>query len=129
GSLDVLINNHNLGVSGPGGTIDSTANLTFNLSGNLTTETDASFTINNNYAGPGGIGGSGGTIGQDAVINVNANSLSIGGVLTADIPNGRGAGDNGGIIGGNATIDLIVVGGIAGLDDSQFIGNVGATIG
>ena len=131
GSLDVEILNQNSGVSGPGGTIDSSANIAFNLSGNLTTQTDASFAIRNNYAasGPGGIGGIGGTIGQDAVINVNANSLSIGGRLDTSIHNGRNAGDIGGTIGGNATINLIVVGGITALDDSQFIGNGGGTIG
>ena len=129
GSLDVEILNQNSGVSGPGGTIDSTANITFNLSGNLTTETDASFAIRNNYTGPGGIGGIGGTIGQDAVLNINTNSLSIGGTLDTSIHNGRNAGDNGGTIGGNATINLVVVGGITALDDSQFIGNGGGTIG
>ncbi|HJW37692.1 MAG TPA: FecR domain-containing protein [Candidatus Udaeobacter sp.] len=130
-SLLVRIENENGGVTGPGGTIDSSANITFNLSGTLTTQTDAGFEIRNNYAqsGPGGIGGSGGTIGQDAVLNVNANSLSIGGVLDTSIHNGRNAGDNGGTIGGNATINLVVVGGIAALDDSQFIGNGGGTIG
>jgi hypothetical protein len=131
GSLDVEILNQNGGVSGPGGTIDSSANITFNLSGNLTTQTDASFAIRNNYAasGPGGIGGIGGTIGQDAVLNINADSLSIGGTLDTSIHNGRNAGDNGGTIGGNATINLVVVGGITALDDSQLIGNGGGTIG
>ena len=130
-SLLVRIENQNGGVTGPGGTIDSSANITFNLSGNLTTQTDAGFEIRNNYAqsGPGGIGGSGGTIGQDAVLDINANSLSIGGALDTSIHNGRNAGDNGGTIGGNATINLVVVGGIAALDDSQFIGNGGGTIG
>ena len=131
GSLEVDILNQNSGVSGPGGTIDSSANITFNLSGNLTTQTDASFAIRNNYtaSGPGGIGGIGGTIGQDAVVNINANSLSIGGTLDTSIHNGRNAGDNGGTIGGNATINLAVGGGITALDDSQFIGNGGGTIG
>ena len=62
-------------------------------------------------------------------INVNANSLSIGGTLDTSIHNGRNAGDNGGTIGGNAIINLVVVGGITALDDSQFIGNGGGTIG
>ena len=129
--MEVDILNQNSGVSGPGGTIDSSANITFNLSGNLTTQTDASFAIRNNYtaSGPGGIGGIGGTIGQDAVLNINANSLSIGGTLDTSIHNGRNAGDNGGTIGGNATINLVVGGGITALDDSQFIGNGGGTIG
>ncbi len=129
-SLLVRIENQNGGVTGPGGTIDSSASITFNLSGNLTTQTDAGFEIRNNYvqSGPGGIGGSGGTIGQDAVLNINANSLSIGGALDTSIHNGRNAGDNGGTIGGNATINLVVVGDIAALDDSQFIGNGGGTI-
>jgi hypothetical protein len=131
GSLEVDILNQNSGVSGPGGTIDSSADITFNLSGNLTTQTDASFAIRNNYtaSGPGGIGGIGGTIGQDAILNVNANSLSIGGTLDTSIHNGRNAGDNGGTIGGNATVSLVAVGGISALDDSQFIGNGGGTIG
>ena len=131
GSLDVEILNQNSGVSGPGGTIDSSANITFSLSGNLTIQTDASFAIRNNYAasGPGGIGGIGGTIGQDAVLNIDAISLSIGGTLDTSIHNGRNAGDNGGTIGGNATINLVVVGGIAALHDSQLIGNGGGTIG
>ena len=131
GSLDVEINNQNGGVTGPGGTIDSSANITLNLSGNLTTQVDADFEIRNNYvaSGPGGIGGIGGTIGQDAVLNINANSFSIGGTLDTSIHNGRNAGDNGGTIGGNATINLVVAGDIAALDDSQFIGNGGGTIG
>jgi FecR protein len=118
GSLLVDIFNQNSGVTGPGGRIDSSANITFNLSGNLTTQADASFAILNNYTatGPGGIGGIGGTIGQDAVINVNANSLSIGGGLDTSINNGRNAGDNGGTIGGNGTINVNAASISTGLD-------------
>jgi hypothetical protein len=130
-SLSFAILNQNAGVSGPGGMIDSSATVIFNLSGNLTTQTDATFEIRNQYTGggPSGIGGTGGTIGQDAVLDVIANSLSIGGVLDTSIRNARNAGDNGGNIGGNAVINLGVAGSIGAVSDSQFLNNQGGTIG
>lgn len=128
-SLFVNINNRNEGRSGPGGMIDSSANLTFNLSGNLTTQTDATFFILNGFVGTIPVGGSGGTIGQDAFLNLTANSLSIGGALLTTIGNERNAGNAGGIISGSAAINLAISGGISALDDSQLITNSGGTIG
>src|SRR5205823_8189523 len=89
GSIDALIDNRN------GGTIDSSANLTFNIGGALTTTGDASFGISNSNDGSGG-----GMIGSDAVINMTVNNVSIGGALSATIDN-----FGGGTIGGNATIN------------------------
>ncbi len=75
GSVFVNINNRNEGVSGPGGMIDSSANLTFNLSGNLTTQTDATFFILNGFDATTAVGGSGGTIVKMVFSNLTANNL------------------------------------------------------
>jgi len=130
GSLEVDILNQNGGVAGSGGTIDSSANLTFNLSGNLTTQTDATFQIQNAYTGTTNPGGTaGGTIGQNAILNLSANDLSIGGALDASIRNARNAGNAGGNIGGSAILNLTVTGSISAHDDLQFVSNAGGTIG
>src|SRR5204863_2878633 len=68
-----------------GGSIAGSANINFNLAGNLTTVGDANLLI------------AGGTIGSDAVINVNAASISAGSALFANIFNSAGA------IGGDPT--------------------------
>ena len=52
------------------------------------------------------VGGSGGTIGQDAILNLTANSLSIGGALDISIGNAGNAGNAGGTIGGSASVDV-----------------------
>ena len=93
GSTDALIDNRN------GGTIDSSANLTFNIGGALTTTGDASFGISNSNDGSGG-----GMIGSDAVINMTANNISIGGALFANIVN------IGGSIVGSADINFNLTG-------------------
>jgi hypothetical protein len=76
------------------GNIVGSANINFNLTGDLTTTGDASFGISNSN-----VGGGGGTIGSDAVINVTANNVSTG-TLNAAIDN------SGGTIVGNATINV-----------------------
>jgi FecR-like protein len=130
GSLFVDIRNNNAGVTGPGGTIDSSANLTFNLSGDLMTQANATFQIQNAFTGTSNPGGtSGGTIGQDAILNLQANSISVGGALDTSIRNARNAGDTGGSIGGNAAISLTVLGGISAVSDLQLINNLGGAIG
>ena len=71
-------------INNTSGTIVGNANINFNLTGDLQTVGDASFSILNG----------GGTIGGDSSINVNAASISIGGSLsfttdvTADAPSG-----------------------------------------
>src|SRR5438477_221797 len=100
GSIDALIDNSN------GGTIDSSTNLTFNIGGAFTTTGDGSFGISNSN-----VGGGGGTIGSDAVINVSAASISAVGSLFANILNFA----SGNIVGGsdlslNLAGDLITQG-------------------
>ena len=60
-SILAFVNNHN------GGTIDSGANLTFDIGGALTTAGDATFGISNLNDGTGG-----GTIGSLATVDLNA---------------------------------------------------------
>ena len=73
GTLNAEINNG-------GGTIGGSANINFNLTGDLTTGGDAAFQIDNS---------SGGTIGSDATMNVTANNISTGGNLGFTIANLR----------------------------------------
>ena len=69
-------------IDNSGGTIGGSANLAFNLSGQLATQSDTSFTINNS---------NGGMIGVDAAINVTAANISTGGTLYANILTASGA--------------------------------------
>ena len=87
-----------------GGTIGGSANINFNLTGNLTTQSgDAAFQIRNYDDGSG----SGpGTIGGDATVNVTANNISTGGRFLADIFNYFSGINGDGHIGGNATINV-----------------------
>src|SRR5205823_2892495 len=78
------------------GTIGGSANLNFNLPGDLTTGGDAAFQIDNSS------GGGVGTIGSNATVNVTANNISTGGNLGFTIANLF----TGGTIGGNATNNL-----------------------
>lgn len=105
-----------------GGHIGGNANLSFGLSGNLTTQGDASFGLNT---------GNFGTVTNGAMINVNAASISTGGALFAVIYN-NGSGN----IGSNAVIDFGGLGGgISTTGEAQFLvfnnddGNGGGTIG
>ena len=115
GSIDALIDNRN------GGTIDSSANLTFNIGGALTTTGDASFGISNRNDGSGG-----GMIGFDAAINVSAASISAGGALFANIFNLAG-----GSIVGSADIIFNLAGDLTTQGDANFLidNSSGGTIG
>jgi hypothetical protein len=97
-----------------GGNIVGGADLSLNLTGDLTTVDDATFLILNNPAG---------TIGSDAVINVTANNISTGGTLSARIEN-----SNAGAIGGNATINVTAANITANSLLAQ-IANTGGSIG
>ena len=75
--MELDIFNKNGGVVGSGGTIFLDANITFTLSGNLTTAGSANFQIFVNAVNnPGGT--TGGTIGGDATINVTTANISAG---------------------------------------------------
>ena len=73
-------------INNTSGTIVGNANINFNLTGDLQTVGDASFSILNG----------GGTIGGDSSINVNAASISIGGSLssTTDVTANTASGGN-----------------------------------
>jgi hypothetical protein len=113
----------NGGIDNTGGSIGESANLNFNLTGDLTTVGDAFFEIDNPNGGTIGSGatislsatnistgdflnviifnGNGGAIGSDALITINATNLSVGGsanFFTMD--------NSGGSIGGGATINF-----------------------
>ena len=84
-SIFAFVNNRN------GGAIGSAANMSFNIGGALTTQGDAVFVISNRNDGSGG-----GTIGSNALVSLNAESVSVGGFFDAVIStNGGGhiAGD------------------------------------
>ena len=82
---------------GSGGNIVGSANINFNLTGDLTTQGNAFLTILNDP----------GTIGSDAMINVTANNVSTG-TLNAAIDN-----SSGGMIGGMAILFFDLSGGLA----------------
>ena len=87
-----------------GGRIMGDCDVMFGISGAITTAGTASFDILNfdDRGGEGTIGG--GTIDGDATVTVQASALSIGDQLLVKIIN------NGGLIGGNATINMNVSG-------------------
>jgi hypothetical protein len=111
-SILAFVNNHNLG------TIESGANITFDIGGALTTTGDATFVISNLNEGPGG-----GTIGSLATFDLNAASVSVGGFFQTFV----GANGGGSITGSasnlvNATGNLVVQGPIAvQIEDTGFI--------
>lgn len=109
GSLDVSIYNKNGGVVGSGGTIDSDANITFTLTGNLATQGDASFGILNHLQS-GGTGGTpsttGGTIGGNATVNLSAANLTADSLFVIINNRNDGVVGNGGVIDSNATINF-----------------------
>jgi filamentous hemagglutinin family protein len=87
-----------------GGTIGGSADLNFNLTGDLTTQGDAEFFIDND---------GGGTIGGNAAINVSAANVTANS-LVAQIDN-----SNGGTIGGDATINMNVSGNASVTNDAS----------
>src|SRR5204863_416515 len=129
--------------NGAGGSIVGGANLSFNLSGDLTTVGDANFTIDNldresvvegniveiaalsfNLRGDLTHGGdarfpldtcTGGIIGSDVVMYVIAASISAGGALSANIFNGAG----GSIVGG-ANLSFNLSGDLTTVGDANF---------
>ena len=105
GSLNVDILNKNGGVPGSGGTVDSDATIAFILTGDVTTQQDAFFEIQNQLQLTGTTGG---TIGGNATVNVTAANFSVGGVLDVEIANSNnGSGSSsGGSIGGNAAVNF-----------------------
>ena len=93
-TLDAEINDRD------GGAIGSFAHLTANTLGALTTDGDATFGISTRNDGSGG-----GTIGADALVDIEANSMSIGGFLTAFL-----SANAGGHIGTQALIQFVLPG-------------------
>jgi FecR protein len=88
-SLNLFINNRD------GGTIGSSAQVAANVESALTTQGDAAIGITNRNDGPGG-----GTIRTDAIVSLQANSVSVGGLLDAFVS------ANGGQIGGMGSLLL-----------------------
>ena len=89
------------------GNIVGSANIVFNLAGDLTTTGDATLTINNS---------TGGMIGADAGINVSAASISAGGALFANIFN-----SDGGTIVGSAAVNFTLTGDLTTTGDANFM--------
>src|SRR5204863_3605059 len=104
-------------IDNSGGTIGGSANLAFNLSGQLATQSDTSFTINNS---------NGGMIGVDAAMNVSAASISTVGSLFANILNFA----SGNIVGG-ADLSLNLTGDLTTQGDALLTisNDTGGTIG
>jgi hypothetical protein len=103
GSLNVLINNRN------GGSIGAASQIVCDISGNLTTQGDATIGITNRNDGLGG-----GTIASDATVSVTANSISVGGSLQGFVST------NGGQIGNLALLQFSAVAGIQSVGDMLF---------
>src|SRR6266404_8799471 len=102
GSLDVAIVNKDSGV------IDSNATLSFNLTGNLTTQGSAYVLITNNQTVFSN-GSPGGSIGLAATLDISAANISIGTDFTAAIFNQRSInapGPGAGSIGTDATLNI-----------------------
>jgi hypothetical protein len=110
-SILAFVNNHNVG------TIDSGANVTFDIGGALTTQGDATFIVSNLNEGPGG-----GTIGSDAIVDVNAASVSVGGAFTTFVGANAGGSITGNAVNTSATTgDLVAQGAIlATIQDTGF---------
>jgi hypothetical protein len=109
GSLSDDINNS------AGGSIGGSANLTFNLTGDLTTQGGAFFTIGND---------NGGTIGGNGTISLNIADVSLAGALVEVISN------SGGNIVGNASLTATAGTVIVGTTDLNVgIGNGSGSIG
>src|SRR6476659_9306791 len=94
GSLNLFVNNRN------GGSIGSSAQVLCNLTGALTTQGDVNIGSSNRNDGLGG-----GTMATDALVNIQANSISVGGVFDGFV-----SANAGGRVGGLALIGLNVAG-------------------
>jgi hypothetical protein len=92
----MFINNRN------GGSIGSSAQVLCNLTGALTTQGDVNIGSSNRNDGLGG-----GTMATDALVNIQANSISVGGVFDGFV-----SANAGGRVGGLALIRLNVAGDI-----------------
>jgi hypothetical protein len=103
GSLNVLVNNRN------GGSIGAASQIACSISGNLTTQGDATIGITNRNDGLGG-----GTIVSNATVAVNANSISVGGSLQGFVST------NGGQIGNLALLQFTAAAGIHSVGDMFF---------
>jgi hypothetical protein len=116
GALGLLEHIINFG----GGNIGGSADLSFNLTGDLTTQAEAKFQVVNNNDGGGG-----GTIGGDATINVSAQNITAN-PLSVFMLN-----DGGGNIGGNANLNFTLTGDLTTQGDANFLfnNNNGGTIG
>ncbi|PYI42538.1 MAG: hypothetical protein DMC57_06050, partial [Verrucomicrobia bacterium] len=95
GALNALINNRNTG------SIGSSAQILLNISGALTTQGDATIGTSNRNDGAGG-----GTTAGGAIVNVNANSIAVNGLLDGFVS------ANGGQIGGTGAVVFNVAGDI-----------------
>lgn len=103
GFLTALINNRDAG------SIGSSAQVLLNVSGALTTGGDATIGITNRNDGAGG-----GTINGDATVNVQANSVAIGGYLASFVS------ANGGQINGKGSLLFNVTGDITSGTGTEF---------
>ena len=134
GELDVDVRNRNNGMgSGTGGgSIGGNAVINLTLSGDLTTtgtDPNTGGVPGNAYfyiANESDVGGSGGFIGSDATINLQAGSISTAGLLDVEIDN-----FSGGSIGGDALINVGVSNDINIVGDATFqiLNNNSGTIG
>jgi FecR protein len=100
-SLTLGINNRD------GGVIDLAATVSGNITGDLTTSSDATFIVQNQRAF-GSTTLTGGSIGGDASVTVAANNFLVGGLLDLEVRNrNNGVGSGvGGSIGGNAAVNV-----------------------
>ena len=103
GSLTAFINNRD------GGSIGSSAQVLVDVAGALSTQGDATIGISNRNDGAGG-----GTVGGDATVSVQANSISVGGFLTSFVA------ANGGQINGQASLTFNVAGDIQSGTGTEF---------
>jgi hypothetical protein len=136
GSSTVEILNKNSGVSGPGGTIDSDANITLNITGDLSTTQGSLFVRianNNSGAGSGGVIGSGAKITLNLAGDLITQTDAI--LLVGNAYTNANAGGSGGMIAKDAIINFSAsnasVGGLfeAFIDNAKNGGNGGGTIG
>jgi hypothetical protein len=93
------------------GSIGSHATINFGLSGALTSQSGATFAIQNQ---------NGGTIAADAGINLSAANISSGGVFFVGIGNTSGGRIGSGSSGGGATINLGLTGALISQSDATF---------
>jgi len=108
GNFDAVISTN------AGGNISGSASNNVTVAGDLVTQGNAFIDIQNTgFNNTSFLGG--GTIGADAIINLNASNVSTGGVLDVEIDN-NGAGH----IGGNAALNVAASGNINAQSDAFF---------